>query len=105
MQKEKMCYLLELNRNMMKAFLLLFCIVLNSCFSFNMQETARPAVTRQYMEYLRNDRVRHSVDRDWQKSNQSLVQSGLAPEPHPYGDKLLKKWGIEKMEDHKFSNK
>lgn len=85
----------------------LICIgilVFTSCMDRNIYETSRPAVTRQYEDYLKNESIRFKIDQEWINDTELLVRDGFRPVPHPYGDNSLKEMGIEKIRIHKFSN-
>lgn len=86
------------------ALVLLGLLVFASCMDRNIYETSRPAVTRQYQDYLDNDSIRSKTDQEWVINNKLLVRDGFSPVPHPYGDNSLKEMGIEKIRGHKFSN-
>lgn len=86
-------------------FLAIFAgLLVGSCMDSNIYKMTRPAVTRQYREYLENENVRKQVDGDWMNNNQKLAEDGFAKIRHPYGDQSLKEMGIEKVKEHKFSN-
>ena len=96
------------NRYKMSANLraLIFIGILNftSCMDRNIYETSRPAVTRQYEDYLNNKSIRSKIDQEWINDTKLLVGDGFNRVAHPYGDNSLNEMGIKKIRIHKYSN-
>ena len=70
----------------------------------NIYDTSRPAVTRQYEDYLESDSIRSKTDQEWINNNKLLVRDGFRPVSHQNGDNSLEEMGIRKIKNHKFSN-
>lgn len=83
--------------------ILILCI--NSCLSWDIYVTTRPAIKKQYLHYLSDKKFRTEFDRSYLESRKSLIKSGFNnPDPHLFGDSSLKKSGISKIRDHTFSD-
>jgi hypothetical protein len=95
----------------MKAFsliiaTLLLAIIVSGCFGGlgDINRTARPALTKQYLDYLNDKNERQRVDDEWLDSVEVFKNAGWKKPSHPWGDKSLTSMGIPKVKSHKYSN-
>jgi hypothetical protein len=94
---------------MMKyAHLSLFFAVSFACGCFggfgDINRTARPALTQQYLHYINDSDERRRVDDEWLKSIASAKEAGWRRTQHLWGDKSLAEMGIVKVKTHKYSD-
>ncbi len=90
----------------LRALLLPVLLGLFGCFGGlgDINQTARPALTKQYLEYLEDVKVRKSVDDEWLNSVEVFQKANWKKPLHPWGDKSLASMGITKVKSHKYSN-
>ena len=79
---------------------------MSGCFGGlgDINRTARPALTKQYLEYLNEVDERRRVDNEWLESVDVFKNAGWKRPSHPWGDKSLASMGIEKVKSHQYSN-
>ena len=83
-----------------------FVVCISGCFGGlgDINETARPALTQQYMDYLNNAETHKRVDAEWLESVATFRKAGWRKPFHPWGDRALKSMGIQKVRAHQYSN-
>jgi hypothetical protein len=79
--------------------------LMSGCFGGlgNINRTARPALTKQYLEYLNDSDERRRVDNEWLDSVDIFKKAGWERPAHPWGDRSLASMGIAKAKSHQYS--